>query len=156
MKIRRLRSSDYSAVMRIEEAVLNEYRQYLKRTSEGDEVPPGIRPAYFNYYVRTKSSFAALVDGDVVGFVLSQPMFFADGEKKTLWLDYIAVLSKFRRKGIGSSLLSKVESWARHHGCNMLYTSLNPNNAPSKRLLERNGFAVRSWRKAAKKLSDSS
>jgi len=152
LKIRQLRSSDYRTVRRIEEAILDEYRQYLKRTGEIDEVPSGIQPAYFNYYVRTKTSFAALVDGEVAGFILSQPMFFADGEKKILWLDYIAVQSKFRRKGIGTSLLSKVESWATQHGCNMLYTSLNPNNTQSRLLLDRRGFEVSNWMKAVKRL----
>jgi len=152
LKIRQLRSSDYGTVRRLEEAILDECRQYLKRTSEIDEVPSGIQPAYFNYYVRTKTSFAALVDGEVVGFVLSQPMFFADREKKILWLDYIAVQSKFRRKGIGTSLLSKVESWATQHGCNMLYTSLNPNNTQSRLLLDRRGFEVSNWMKAVKRL----
>src|SRR5213592_1984790 len=107
LEIRRLRSSDYMTVMRIEEFILDEYRQYLKRTRERDEVPSGIQPAYFDYYVRTKSSFAALVDGEVVGYILSQPVSFTDGEKKILWLDYVAVLPEFRRRGIGSSLLSK-------------------------------------------------
>src|SRR5439155_14507609 len=62
---------------------------------------------------------------------------FADGEKKILWLDYVAVLPEFRRRGIGSSLLSKVENWATQHSCNMLYTGLNPNNTPSQVLLGR-------------------
>jgi len=152
LKIRQLRSSDYGTARRLEEAILDEYRQYLKRTSEIDEVPSGIQPAYFNYYVRTKSSFVALVDGEFVGFILSQPMFFADGEKKILWLDYIAVQSKFRRKGIGTLLLSKVERWATQHSCNSLYTTLNPNNTPSRLLLDRKGFAVRNWMKAVKEL----
>src|SRR5213594_789443 len=134
LKTRRLRSSDYRTVMRIEEFILDEYRQYLKRTHERDEVPSGIQPAYFNYYVRTKSSFA-LVDSEVVGYILSQPVSFTDGQKKILWLDYVAVLPNFRRRGIGSSLLSKAENWATQHGCNMLYTSLNPNNTPSRVLL---------------------
>jgi GNAT superfamily N-acetyltransferase len=152
LKIRRLRTADYKTVKRIEKTVLDEYRRYLKRTGERDEVPSGIQPAYFNYYVRTGSNFGALVDGELVGYVLSQPMFFAEGERKILWLDYIAILSKFRRKGIGSSLLTKVESWARRHGCNMLYTSLNPNNSASRLLLDRKGFEVRRWMKAAKEL----
>jgi len=152
LKIRRLRSSDYRTVMRIEEFILDEYRQYLKRTHERDEVPSGIQPAYFDYYVRTKSSFAALVDSEVVGYILSQPVSFTDGQKKILWLDYVAVLPEFRRRGIGSSLLSKVENWATQHGCNMLYTGLNPNNTPSQVLLGRRGFAVRNWMKAVKEL----
>jgi GNAT superfamily N-acetyltransferase len=152
LKIRRLRSLDYKTVSRIETTVLDEYRRYLKRTGQRDEVPSGIQPAYFDYYVRTGSSFGALVDGELVGYVLSQPMFFAEGEKKILWLGYIALLSKFRRKGIGSSLLSNIESWATQHGCNMQYTNLNPNNAQSRRLLNRKGFEVRNWMKAIKEL----
>lgn len=152
LKIRRLQSSDYGAIVRIEKAVLGEYRQYLKRTGERDEVPSGIQPTYFNHYVRTKSSFVAAADGKVVGFVLTQPMYFADGEKKILWLDYIAIKSRFRRRGVGSSLLSRVESWATQYSCNMLYASLNPNNTPSRRLLDRKGFTVRNWMKAVKEL----
>lgn len=152
VKIRRLKSSDYKTVTGIEKAVLEEYRRYLKRTGERDEVPAGIGPAYFDHYVRAKSSFVALTEGEVVGYALNQPMFFVEGEKKILWLDYIAIKSRFRRKGVGSSLMSKVESWATQHGCNMLSTSLNPNNTASRRLLNRKGFTVRKWMKAAKEL----
>ncbi len=152
LNIRPLQSSDYPAVASIEKAVLEEYGQYLRRTGQRDEVQSGIRPAYFDHYVRNKSSFVALVDGEVVGYVLSQPMFFVDGERKTLWLDYIAIKPRFRRKGVGSSLMSRVERWATHHGCNVLYTNLNPNNAASKRLLDRKGFTVSKWMKAVKEL----
>jgi GNAT superfamily N-acetyltransferase len=154
LKIRRLQSSDYTAVARVEKVVLEEYRQYLKRTGERDEVPSGIKPAYFDHYVRTKSSFVALVDDEVVGFVLGQPMSFVDGEKRILWLDYIAVTPEFRRRGNGTLLLSSAEKWAKRHGCSFLYTTLNPNNAESKRLLGSNGFTVKSWNRAAKKLSN--
>jgi GNAT superfamily N-acetyltransferase len=154
LKIRRLQSSDYTAVARIEKAVLEEYRQCLRRTGERDEVPSGIRPAYFDHYVRTKSSFVALVDGEVVGFILNQPVSFIDGEKKILWLDYIAVIPEFRRRGNGTLLLSSAEKWAKQHSCSILYTTLNPNNAESKRLLCSNGFTVKSWNKAAKRFSN--
>src|SRR5207247_9666085 len=70
LKVRRLRSSDYMTVMRIEEFVLDEYRQYLKGTRGRDEVPSGIQSAYFDYYIITKSSCSALFDCWVVGYIL--------------------------------------------------------------------------------------
>src|SRR5437773_11261562 len=79
LEIRRLRCSDYMTVMRIEEFILDEYRQYLKRTRERDEVASGIQPAYFDYYVRTKGRCAGLVDGAVAEYIVSQRVPFTDG-----------------------------------------------------------------------------
>ncbi len=152
VEIRRLRLTDYRIVKRIEAVILNEYRRYLRHTGEKDTVSSFIQPAYFDHYARTKSSFAAVSEGKVVGYILSQPILFAEGEEKIVWLEYIAVLPRYRKKGVGSMLLSEVESWARDHGFSKLYTSLNPNNKPSLRLLIRNGFEARSWREATKKL----
>jgi GNAT superfamily N-acetyltransferase len=151
-KIRRLRYSDYESVKKIEGVVLHEYREYLERTRESDEVPAGIKKRYFDHYVKAQSSFVAIVSDEMAGFILCQPIPFTEGEERILWLDYIALLPRFRRKGIGSQLLSKAEGWAKRHRCSMLHTSLNPNNVESKRLLDRNGFTVKSWREASKRL----
>ncbi len=62
------------------------------------------------------------------------------------------VLPKFLRRGVGTKLVSRVTSWAKKHNTNMLYATLNPNNAASARLLSKLGFRVVNWRKACKRL----
>ncbi len=90
-------------------------------------------------------SFVAETDGRIVGYILSQPTLFVHSRSKELWLEYIAVLLKHRGKGIGSSLLAKVVTWARRPNFNLLYTNLNLNNPESAGLLRKHGFEVRNW-----------
>jgi L-amino acid N-acyltransferase YncA len=54
--------------------------------------------------------------------------------------------------GIGSSLISKVVNHARSLGVKLLYTTLNPNNSESSRLLIKHGFEVKDWKQAKRDL----
>jgi ribosomal protein S18 acetylase RimI-like enzyme len=149
---RRLTSSDYQAVKKIERIIVNEYLQYLKETGEKDTIERWITPQYFDHYVGTETSFVAETDGKLVGFILAQPTSYVQGAKGEIWLEYIGVLPEARKMGIGSSLISKVIDHASSLGVKILYTTLNPNNAESSRLLVRHGFEVKDWKQAKREL----
>jgi predicted N-acetyltransferase YhbS len=153
IRIRRLNSSDYIAVKKIEKIIVNEYLQYLKQTGEKDTIEQWITPQYFNHYVRTETSFVAEMGGEVVGFILAQPISYVHGAKKGIWLEYIAVLPETRKMGIGSKLVSKTVDHAYSHGMSLLYATLNPNNQESYRLLVKHGFDVKDWKEAKRELN---
>jgi len=152
VRTRRLTSNDYRAVKNIERIIVNEYLQYLKETGDKDSIERWITPQYFNHYVGTETSVVAETDGKLVGFILAQPTSYIQGAKREIWLEYIAVLPETRKKGIGSRLISKAVNHARSHGVKLLYTTLNPNNSGSSRLLVKHGFEVKDWKQAKREL----
>ena len=104
----------------------------------------------FKFYMeKTKSSFVAVLNGKVVGFILSQELEWGGHEeqsRKCLHLAYIAVHPDCQRHGIGLTLLDTVKKYAVEHGLDELSAELNTNNEPSKKLLTRAGFIVKDWR----------
>ena len=145
VQVRPLRAGDYGKIREIERASIDEYRCYLKETGQVDTVSYLVTPAYFEHYLKTGSSFVAETGGSIVGYILSQPTSFVHSHSKELWLEYVAVLSEYRGKGIGSLLLTELVRWAQKGSFNLLHTDLNPNNPESAGLLEKHGFEVRNW-----------
>ncbi len=132
---------------------MNEYVQYLTETSEHDSIEPWITTQYFNHYARTGSSFVAEINGKVAEFILAKATSNIHGPSKQVWLEYVAVQPEARRKGVGRRLLSRVVEYAHKKGVTLLYTTLNPNNPESARLLVKQGFEIRDWKFATRKLS---
>ncbi len=153
IQIRRLVRTDYLAVKMIEKNMLEEYRRGQEKTGERDEPLPSIEQGYFKEYTAKEGSFVAETDGMTVGFILTKAVPFMHGEEKIVWMEQIAVLGGFRKEGVGSRLLAAVEDWARKKRMKILYTTLSPNNAASRRLLNGRGFGVRDWQKATKILT---
>jgi len=137
----------------IEKNMLEEYRRELEKSGGKDESLPNIEPKYFKHYVAKEGSFIAETDGMTVGFILTKAVPYMHGEERVVWMEQVAVLGGFRKEGVGGKLLDAVEDWARRKKMRMLYTTLNTNNEPSKRLLMSRGFEVRDWRKASKNLT---
>ena len=148
VKIRPLGQRDYRSVKNLERIIVGEYLRFLKETGQQDEIEPWIMQDYFNYYMRTKASFVAVVHGEVAGFILAQPTSYVHSAKKEMWLEYIAVLPELRRKGIGSTLITKVLDSARSEKVTVLHTALNPNNDESSKFLEKHGFEIKDWKSA--------
>jgi ribosomal protein S18 acetylase RimI-like enzyme len=132
---------------------VNEYEQFLRQTGQTDEIEPWITKDYFSHYVESKTSFVAVIDEKVVGFILAKPTSYVRNAKRETWLEYIAVLPELRKRGIGSSLISKVLDNARSKDVAVLHTALNPNNDESSRFLLKHGFEIRDWKLATRKLN---
>lgn len=87
----------------------------------------GIQPGLF---------FVAIVDDKIVGSAMAG----FDGHRG--WVYYVAVHPGFRRRGIGSALMSKVESALVDIGCPKLNLQIRTENHPVKAFYEALGYDV--------------
>ena len=68
---------------------------------------------------KTHRGWLAEVDGDIVGFTIGNQV---TGE---MWV--IAVLNEFENRGIGRSLMQKIEKWLFDKGADKLWLVTDPN-----------------------------
>ena len=151
LEIRLLRHKDHSSVREIYKAVSKEYLQYQKQTTGGvyDPVRPDLDTSQLDFYVATHCSFAAIENEKLVGVLLAQPLRWFNDWDNVLWLEYIAVHSAHRRRGIGLALISAAKDFARKDHIKGLFTTLNIDNEDSKSLLLKAKFDVKNWRIAS-------
>jgi len=143
--VRPLEGRDFEAVSKIQGAMVEEYQDYLRRIKKQDRIRLCVNEAYFDYYVKTGSSFVAEIGHKVVGFVLSQTVNFMHGDERLLWLEDIAVLPQFRRREVCSALVPKILKYAKKQQIRRVNATLNPNNEKWRGLLLRAGFSVKEW-----------
>lgn len=72
--------------------------------------------------------------GKVAGYIS------ADGVCKTAYINNVAVDSAFRRKGIGSALISALEQRAKAAGCTEITLEVRSKNAAAKNLYQSCGY----------------
>jgi ribosomal protein S18 acetylase RimI-like enzyme len=70
------------------------------------------------------SSFAAELNGEVVGFIISYILSGGFGIDKGAWIATICVDPKFMGKGIGKSMAKEMFEYYKTHGINNIYTSV--------------------------------
>ncbi|MFX1486393.1 MAG: GNAT family N-acetyltransferase [Promethearchaeota archaeon] len=153
MIIRRMEDKDYEAFKGLFEEA---YGEYLKSLKERDpqkyqkelKEERKVTRERFEFYLETGSSFVA-EDGEVIGYVVSQTLNFVRGFDRLLWIEYVVVKKKLRRRGIGLALLRKLTEYARRSNVDRIYTTINPDNVASIRLHLKAGFDVKNWRTAS-------
>jgi hypothetical protein len=91
--------------------------------------------------------FVAVVDSHIVGTAMSG----FDGHRG--WVYYVAVHPHFRRRGIGSSLMKKVESALTEIGCPKLNLQIRAENHHVKSFYESLDYDVEDRISMGKKLS---
>ena len=160
MIIRQIEEKDYEVFRRLLNEAYSEYleflkrenpQQYLKERQERREVSL----ARFRFYLKTGGCFAAEDDGKVIGYVASQTVQFMHDVDKLLWIEYIVVQRKFRRRGIGVALLHKLIDYAKSSGIDRIYTTINPDNQASIKLHLKACFEVKDWKVASHKIRKS-
>lgn len=67
------------------------------------------RPEQLTHYLPLGWSFGAWENGQLVGYVLTQPFLFFRGLTQTLWVEHLA----YNNKTIGEALVESVHKWAR-------------------------------------------
>jgi len=67
------------------------------------------RPEQLTHYLPLGWSFGAWQDGQMIGYVLTQPFLFYRGLTQTLWVEHLA----YNDKAIGEALIESVCKWAR-------------------------------------------
>jgi L-amino acid N-acyltransferase YncA len=147
--IRGIEEKDYEVFKRLFDQAFFEYleflkdrnrQQYMKELKERRE----ITRSGFDFYLRTRSTFVAEEDREVVGYVASQSVPSLHGVD--LWIEYIVVQKEFRRRGIGLVLLQKLIDYATSSSIDRIYAFINPDNEPSMRLHSRAGFNIEDWK----------
>jgi|GEM_PF-4767990 len=171
VRVRHLGKTDYETVSQIYSESIREYLASLRKAGKDQELARETKGIAHDstftelarahhltlilplgeveFYSEVGCSFVALSREKVVGFILAQPVRWMSPGNRTLWLEYIAVTRAFRRKGVGSALLSSVKKWSARQSIGCMFTTLNPNNEESRALLRRAGFEVREWQTAS-------
>lgn len=90
----------------------------------------------FAQLIRDKNAgvFAARINGRMVGYAVV----VVEGMVADFW--DIVVSKEHRRSGIGTALISRVESFARERGCRMIKLDVNLNNAGAIELYKKLGY----------------
>lgn len=129
----------------------NEYLQYQRQRSAEvyDPVGSDLDTAQLDFYVATRSSFVAIENRKLAGFLLAQTLSWVNDWDNVLWLEYIAVGPAHRRKGVGLALISAAKDFARKHHIKGMLATLNVDNGESKSLLLKAKFDVKDWRIAS-------
>jgi L-amino acid N-acyltransferase YncA len=153
MKVRLLEEKDFDAFRKLFDEALSEYleflqyenhEQFLKEATQREEVTR----ESFDFYLKAGATFVAEEEGKVIGYVAGQTVPSLHGVNKELWVGFIVVQKKFRRRKIGLALLAKLQNYAREVGIERLYSTINPNNPESIGLHKKAGFEVRDWKMA--------
>ena len=118
MNIRALKKEDLEAIVKIDEKVLGESRKdYWERKLEA----LGSKSA--------QTSFAAEVQGKVVGFILGDISGWEFGVPDTIgWIDTIGVDPAYQKKGIATALANELIRGLKGVGVKTVYTLVSWND----------------------------
>jgi L-amino acid N-acyltransferase YncA len=158
--IRELEAKDYEVYKRLFDESYSEYLEFLKRENplqyQKERHESGeVTSARFDSYVKTGSSFVAEEEGKVIGYVASQIVHFMHGVDKLLWIEYIVVQQKFRKRGVGLALLHKLIDYAKQSSIDRIYTTISLDNEASIKLHLKAGFNVEDRKIASYKIGKS-
>jgi ribosomal protein S18 acetylase RimI-like enzyme len=98
--------------------------------------------------VQPELFFVAESDGDIIGTAMSG----FDGHRG--WVYYVAVHPDFRRRGIGTLLMRKVEGALVDAGCPKLNLQIRADNATVQAFYESLGYLVEDRISMGKRLSE--
>ncbi|PNX50027.1 MAG: hypothetical protein BV456_08095 [Thermoplasmata archaeon M8B2D] len=85
----------------------------------------------------SNSCFIAEFNNDIVGFIMG---FRSQVDKNKFFVWQIGVFSKYRGKEVGKKLLNQIEQTAKEFGCKIIELTVDPENIPSYRFFEKNGY----------------
>jgi len=154
MTIRQLTKKDFKPYKRLFDEAYHEYLEGLKQNNLQQyqreiQNMREVTPSRFNFYLKTRSSFAAEEDGTVVGYLATQTIPFMRGYDKVLWIEYIVVKKEHRQQGIATALLKKLKGYAKQHQIGSIFATINPDNTASIKLHQKLGFNVKNWKTAS-------
>lgn len=86
------------------------------------------------------ASFVAVIDGRVVGFMISYVISGGFGMKKSAWVANLGVAPKYMGQGIGEKLAKEIFELARKEGITDIYTSVRWDSTDLLSFFKRLGF----------------
>ncbi len=118
INIRALKKEDLPAIVEIDEKVLGENRkEYWERKIEALDTKS------------TQTSFAAEVEGNVVGFILGDISGWEFGVPDTIgWIDTIGVDPAYQKKGLATALANELIRGLKAVGVKTIYTLVSWND----------------------------
>jgi len=142
-----MKERDHEAYRRLFEDAYAEYLEFLKIKNpklyqKERQERREVSPARFHHYLKTGSSYVAEENSEVIGYVASQTLSFMHGVDRLLWIEYIVVQPKHRRRGVGTALLLRLIDHAKAAKIDRIYTTINPDNEASIKLHQKAGFSV--------------
>jgi len=113
LQIRKIETEDASDIGNIQAAITKsptniDFRQIIEDQTRKDE----------------DASFVAVIDGRVVGYMISYIVFGGFGLEKGAWIATLGVDPKFMGQGIGKRLAEEILEFYRKKGVNDIYTSV--------------------------------
>ena len=113
LQIRKIKAEDASDIGNIQAAITKsptniDFRQIIEDQVRKDE----------------DVSFVAVIDGRVVGYMISYIVFGGFGLEKGAWIATLGVDPKFMGQGIGKRLAEEILEVYRKKGINDIYTSV--------------------------------
>src|SRR6478672_10207282 len=132
--IRPMRPDDYDALRLLDDAVMRySARAFLgfdwdTATPERREEQRAITPDAFGFYITTGCSVVAVDGGEVVGYVLAQPLRHFDLEPLAVWVEDISVHPAHHRRGIASTLYNALHGWADAAGATVILAGIHVDN----------------------------
>jgi L-amino acid N-acyltransferase YncA len=156
--VRRIQSGDYDSLRALDDEVM----RYSARAFLGfdwDSAPAArreeqraITPEIFAFYLHTPCSFVAEGDGEIIGYVLAQPLRHFDLEPLAVWVEDISVHPDHHRRGIATALYRTLHAWGRSVGASAILAGIHVGNAASLAMHARVGFDLYESRTAVWRL----
>ena len=97
--------------------------------------------AAFAVLVRSGTALVALADTAIVGYLLASPLAYEGDAPVSLWIDALAVVPEWRRRGLAVALCAALASHAREAAARAILTS-PPADPALAALLARVGFVA--------------
>lgn len=156
--IRRIQSGDYDPLRALDDMVM----RYSARAFLGfdwDSAPAArreeqraITPDIFAFYLQTSCSFVAEGNGEILGYVLAQPLRHFDLEPLAVWVEDISVHPNHHRRGIATALYRTLHTWGKAAGASAILAGIHRDNAASLAMHARVGFDLYESRTAVWRL----
>jgi ribosomal protein S18 acetylase RimI-like enzyme len=127
-----------------ESAVIDLWNEVLPDAAPHNDPATAIRK---KLAVERDLFFVALSDGAVVGTVMGG----YDGHRG--WVYAVAVQPPFRRRGIGTALIRRLEDTLLERGCLKVNLQVRASNAGVVAFYERLGYSVEEWVSMGKRLN---
>lgn len=146
MKIRLLNDTDIVETIKL----IAEFRSTLssfKNNNNGINIDSA-KEELVEYQLKGYPIYVAECDSKIVGYLVCR----IEGE--VVWAESLYVLTKYRNKGIGSSLYTKAEEIAESLGSETVYNWIHPNNEKVIQFLNKQGYSVLNLIEIRKKRKD--
>lgn len=149
--IRKLQMKDYNQVRKVDIQTQVQYlgNKFKGRSRKEQEKHLVSRKKEFALNVRSKYSFVASLNNQIIGFILAhENRPFLD----SLYIRYVGILPQYQGQGIGLALYRALIEAARKNKLETITALINLDNPPSMKLHKKAGFNLKTRKEAVLKL----